>query len=160
MNIKYYTSVAIIGGVLTFLVIVFGIVKFGSLINFRRVISGSYIFLDQEYLALGSVAPGQQSVEVTMWNFSSGPLLIQGNKSPCGCTTIRHLPIALSAGEAVTLELVVGVPSQPGPFARQIELYTDVSNVSPVLWVTGTVVISDLDGLTPSPDPSFMDLER
>jgi hypothetical protein len=101
--------------------------SYGSLrIGFSRLI-GTRITIDEPYLDLGSVKPGDVIERaIVLRNWSNDALRIVGASETCVCSIRTPMPAVVPPGGTLALQVLMAIPrSSPGVFSQKLSLWTD-----------------------------------
>lgn len=93
---------------------------------------------------VGDVPQGQPiRVEVELWNRGSVDLTIDNIVNDCGCTTVAGKDAAIPPGERRTFTIVVETDSFEGPVEKNVRMFTNDPNASPIIFTVGASVIPE-----------------
>ncbi|MGC3979337.1 MAG: DUF1573 domain-containing protein [Paludibacteraceae bacterium] len=78
-------------------------------------------------------------------NTGSAPLIIQRVQASCGCTTPDWTKEPIEPGKKGTVTATYNPQGRPGPFNKQITVYSNASNENEILYIKGTVISNQQD---------------
>jgi hypothetical protein len=112
---------------------------FGSVRAAIAYFRGERISIEPGLLDLGEAFGGEvRDGEVTLTNWSNGPVQIIGGTSDCSCSVLADLPITIPANESRTLSVKILFNGAPGSFTRKVDfIANDAQRID--FRVTGTV---------------------
>jgi len=109
-------------------ILAIGVALYGSPSAALANLRGDTLTVDRSHLDFGHGKPGDVLMQqVTVTNWTGGPLRIIGGTADCSCVTTSDLPITLQAGEAKAISIEYRVPQtdKSGVTNRTAMLMTD-----------------------------------
>ncbi len=105
-----------------------GVLLYGSPSAALAKLRGDTLTVDRSHIDFGHGQAGDiLTQQVTVTNWTDGPLRIIGGTSDCSCIATNDLPITLAPGEAKSVSIEYKVPQsdKPGITSRKATLLTD-----------------------------------
>jgi hypothetical protein len=106
--------------------VVFILARFGSWNNAVSYYQGNSIAVEDSILRLDNVK--KNSLKECVFNLKNlhlYPVRILGALPSCACTTTEDVPFVIGSNETHQFKLKVDIPDKDGPFASEIQLFTD-----------------------------------
>jgi hypothetical protein len=132
-------SIVIVGAVLLSGITAWAFLKYDSLHLAIARLGGEHLTVDEPYLDLGSVNPGdvvERSIVVRNW--SGGSVRIIGVSESCACDLPTQLPAAVPPSGLLAMPVRMAVPrSGTGMFVQPMYLWTDCSHCPTVKFEVG-----------------------
>jgi hypothetical protein len=112
---------------------------FGSVRAAIAYFRGERISIEPRLLDIGEGFGGEvRDAEVTLTNWTDGPVQIIGGSSDCSCSVLGDLPVTIAGNDSRTVSIKVLFNGAPGSFTRKVEFVAnDTQRID--FRVTGTV---------------------
>ncbi len=91
-------------------------------------LQGNLVYVSPSVADIGVHPPGTvKTIRNKIFNRSAKPFRVIGGSVSCNCTLVNHLPILVPANEIVEIEIEMKFHGEPGLFAHNYQLFTDLA---------------------------------